>query len=409
MTAISRRLLMRGGAAAGLLAMSGAARAAGGLPAGTLRLALPDLPATPGIGDGRGLAAAVLGPGAVWETLTEIAPSGELTGDLATGWTMEEGGRAWRLTLRPAARFQDGDPVTGEAVAAHLWRVRAPLLSDMVAAEPEAGGLRLVFAAPRPDLPFVLADPALAIAGPGGAGSGAFRVERFDAAGAVLERDPDHPRAGGVARLRLTAVPDPAARLAALRAGEIDAAPVTAAEAGAPGRGLRLIRTPGHQHFVLEAEPALAGALAVGLDRAALAGGQGPVGADSPMPGGVPAPADPFRARALLAQAGLAGRRLDLRAAGDVPPAFLARLESALAELDLASGGAGPALTVSRASGRLTARWAEARLGLPRERVVIPAFADYVLAHSVRLLPPRRIGALWDLDDGRIAQRWQVA
>ncbi len=142
-------------------------------------------------GDGDRLVAA-----AVHETLVGIEPGGYPVPALAETWTSTAGGREWRITLRPDARFHDGQPARSEDVVRSLRRfLRSESLAAAVAAERLDGGasfregstqdlpgvgapdpvsVRLRLVAPYP-LPFApLASPLAAITSPGGAGLGPF-------------------------------------------------------------------------------------------------------------------------------------------------------------------------------------------------------------------------------------------
>ncbi|MCQ4161584.1 ABC transporter substrate-binding protein [Roseomonas sp. GC11] len=59
------------------------------------------------------------------ETLLGADDGGRPVPQLATAWSLSEDRLRWRFTLRPAARFHDGTPVTATAVAACLERARA--------------------------------------------------------------------------------------------------------------------------------------------------------------------------------------------------------------------------------------------------------------------------------------------
>ncbi len=61
----------------------------------------------------------------VGETLVQVEPEGQLVGGVAANWTVSEDRLTWRFSLRPAATFHDGSPVTAEAVAASLKRAFA--------------------------------------------------------------------------------------------------------------------------------------------------------------------------------------------------------------------------------------------------------------------------------------------
>ena len=115
----------------------------------------------------------------LYETLTRIDARGEVVPSLATAWSSTGGGRTWILTLRAGASFWNGDPVTAAAVGA-AWLASIARSSRVPAAPtPLAwlglgeGHLRqldnwtLALDLPEamPDLPLVLAHPALAVLG----------------------------------------------------------------------------------------------------------------------------------------------------------------------------------------------------------------------------------------------------
>lgn len=144
----------------------------------------------------------------LYDTLTTVDPrTGEVRPGLATRWEAGPGLRSFTFHLRPGARFGDGRPVRAADVVFTLDRARVPGsgLSALVTpalgavsevAAPDAGTVVVSLTEPFPDLPAVLAHPALGVV-PAGApaaeladgvpGSGPF---------AVAERD------GGVIRLR---------------------------------------------------------------------------------------------------------------------------------------------------------------------------------------------------------------
>jgi peptide/nickel transport system substrate-binding protein len=77
---------------------------------------------------------------------------------LATSYTVGDGGRRWRFTLRDGVRFHDGTPVTAADVAFSVGllqgAVRSHLaadLDDLVAARPEPGAVVLEFGRGRAD------------------------------------------------------------------------------------------------------------------------------------------------------------------------------------------------------------------------------------------------------------------
>jgi ABC-type transport system substrate-binding protein len=57
----------------------------------------------------------------LYETLVRRDAEGRISPGLAT-WAAEDGGRRWRFTLRPGARWHDGSPVTADDVRIHFKR-----------------------------------------------------------------------------------------------------------------------------------------------------------------------------------------------------------------------------------------------------------------------------------------------
>jgi peptide/nickel transport system substrate-binding protein len=227
---VSRRGLLGAGVLAGVLAASGIplqARSRGGL----LRLGLAGgLP-----GRDWTEASPVLAQGAVYETLTEIGPTGELRGELALSWETEPGALRWHITLRPLARFHEGRLLDSSDVLASLERHRrgpsAWALAQVERMEVQGPRALLVtLTEGDPDFPLLLADPALII-GPGGRfdgiGTGPYRVAPAEGPARLrLERLGDHwtdGRAGWFEALEAVRLPEPQARLDALLAGEVDA------------------------------------------------------------------------------------------------------------------------------------------------------------------------------------------
>ncbi|NDV02694.1 ABC transporter substrate-binding protein [Pseudoroseicyclus tamaricis] len=231
----TRRGLLRTGAAAGLMVATGQALAAQSR-GGVLRMALP------------ADALELVARRAAYDCLTEIAAGGELIGELAESWEPSEGARAWAIALRRGARFDGDVPVTAEDVLRSLaGSPLAPAIAGMEA--PTAHRVTIHLHAPDPNLPFRLADPALAVTGPEGEGSGLYRIAAGEEGPTLLLRQPGHykdGRAGWFDRVELMAVEEDAARAEMLEAGLVDAACRTAEEGlriaiaapATPGRAL---------------------------------------------------------------------------------------------------------------------------------------------------------------------------
>lgn len=386
MSKLSRRGLLTTGAAASLLAATGLP-AAGATPrwGGVLRIAVAD----------REGFRRVFGPGAVFDTLTEVAADGTLKGELAERWDASADAKVWTFTLRRDVRFHDGARFTAEDAAATLdWHRTAKgdagrwLLDDVTDVRALGSDrLQVVLAEGNPDFPFLLADDCLVITPAGrheealarGIGTGLYRPTSLGPGPvAGLERVKTHYKdgeAGWFDQIDLAVTPDPTARLAALLRGEVDVVddlpPHAVATLGRmPRVQISEIEGNGHLSFSdLDRLPedqkrAVRDALRVGLPREAVAehalGGRGAVSADHPVGSAnrylarsVSAPAwDPDRSRSLLNRAEFERLPIDL---GPMEPATREVLAPILADagLKLRSGG----LSVRHATGRATEDW----------------------------------------------------
>lgn len=232
MTRIDRRALFATGSAAALLAAVGVSADAAPTRGGELRAALSGGDRTekwlhqPG---GRFLQAA---RGAVFETLTEIAPDGTLQPGLATNWHASEGGVVWQFSLRDDVTFHDGALLNVRDVVVSL---RAHGLDasggDMVSvrlAAPDAG---FPFRAARDGLVIFKADEVQS--GAPLHGTGLYRVARFDAGRSFVgERVSEHRKDGAEGwfdRVELVALSDQGVRADALRRGMVDVVDLSSA------------------------------------------------------------------------------------------------------------------------------------------------------------------------------------
>ncbi len=253
MTRIDRRALFASGAAAALLAATGTSLADTPKPGGVLRIAVP-----------RDDSLEQVARGAVFDTLTEVAPDGTLRGELATAWQTDAGARVWTFDLRPDARFHDGAPLEISDVLAVLTEIgRAEAVS--------ANRLRIELEQADPGLPFRLADSRFVItrAGTGvtplnaANGTGCYAVERAeDGRHFRGRRVPAHykdRRAGWVDAVDIIVISDSSVRAEALRDGFVDVSVLPAAE------GLR--ETKGLRFFPGESDMALAVGRNVGMPR----------------------------------------------------------------------------------------------------------------------------------------------
>ena len=111
MTELSRRGLLKSGAAAGVLAATGTKVAAANR-GGTLRLGLAGAN-TSDSWDSRTHSDSYMimcGHGAVFDTMTQVAADGTLVGELAESWEASSDAKTWTFNLRQGVTFHNGKP-----------------------------------------------------------------------------------------------------------------------------------------------------------------------------------------------------------------------------------------------------------------------------------------------------------
>lgn len=329
-------------AVVGLLAACGGGGGSGAVvPDGRITIAAQFSP-----GAGYGIDtddAYVLSQLGVTESLVAAGTDGVPRPRLATAWTRVDP-RTWRFTLRPGVLFQDGTPLTPAAVARSLTWVagvgappRAIKGVGLAAAPDGTDAVRVTTAAPDPILPLRLSGPSTGILAPSayaanpptvqGTGTGPMvLVAANGTRSAELARNDrywgERPRLAGVT---VDYVTDPAARALALRSGDVHIAqglPESAALEFTEGNGYtnQAVAAPRTDSLLLNQAAApfddirVRQAVTAAIDRTAL-GEQALAGSAVPaselfgpaVPWGSsepPPPADPERAKALLAQAG---------------------------------------------------------------------------------------------------------
>lgn len=381
---VSRRRLLSGSIAAGVLAAAGVPAQARARRGGRLRLAVGGASAGDGWDSRRhaGLFMTSAAVGAVFDTLTEVTAEGHLTGELAQDWTASADAREWTFRLREDVTFHDGSAFGAEDVIASYALHRDPgsparclveAIEDMRALGRDR--LRITLRHGNPNFPYHLSDPHLLIYPGGhiaramaeGIGTGLYRLRRAEPGRRILaERVARHYKdgsAGWFDEVEFLALNHPEARLRALLTDRVDAAadldPRSRALLAA-NRRVMPIDAPGNQvlGFVMRSDiapfddPRVRRAMKLAIDRPALLaevfGGSGQVWADHPLgPQNGPlagdlraAPRDPALARALLAEAGHDGLTVDLFVSdaafpGAVDLARLMRLQVAEAGITL--------------------------------------------------------------------------
>lgn len=261
MTRIDRRALFTSGAAAALLAATGTSLAAAPRTGGVLRLAVPRK-------DGL---MELVARGAIYDTLTEIAPDGVLRAELAESWHSSEDARTWSFDLRRDVTFHDGREMTAADVVASLQG--RGIEGAEVSGIEQSSDLRIeiLLRAANPQLPYLLANPDLVIAPSGQAdlplaqavGTGCYRVERArDDRHFRAAKVADHYKAGQagwVDALEVIVIPDAAVRAEALRDGYVDVAALPAPDS--------LIEKGGFLYHPSASDMALAARSDVGIPR----------------------------------------------------------------------------------------------------------------------------------------------
>ncbi|MFT3852057.1 MAG: ABC transporter substrate-binding protein [Ilumatobacteraceae bacterium] len=275
------------------------------------------------------------------ETLVDIDAAGAPVPGLASSWHQVDE-RTWDFTLRAGVEFHDGEPLTADAVVTaidHVTSVPAlPRTLDgigMKAQVLDAGTVRISTEHADPVLLLrmsgyntgILAPKAYESTPPPPIGTGPFVLTGTQADGSLVVDRNEHYWGGKVALdgAEIRFLSDPTARISAIAAGDVDIAtllPATAVAdlAGQPGFTVRQYPTARSTYLLMNnAAPELSDlrvrqAVSAAIDRNLLLtgahdgvgtaadtifGGLVPFGSDA-----TPPPADPQRARQLLAEAG---------------------------------------------------------------------------------------------------------
>lgn len=347
----------RAGDLARVLALVAAVLVARAAPGSELRVGVPRLPAS--------LDPAAVAPRDLLplrfasETLVRLTEDGDLAPGLATAWGVSRDGLTWTFRLRADARLHDGSLLTAPGVAAALARHLGPELPDtealpwlgpfrgpaavirQVRAEPD-GRVAIQLHAPFSPLPALLAHPALAVVAtrvqgePPVLGTGPYGVVERVPGRLVLGATGVGPP-GAPARLVFMEVPDEATAVGLLTSGALDVylpgrppgeLPESLRSLAAPTWtiGLLVLRSDEGPLARRGARQGVAAALDPVALQAALLPWAGPWA--SLLPPGLwgaevvgRGPAEPERARKLLAQAAVGDRPLRLLVP-DTPEGF---------------------------------------------------------------------------------------
>ncbi|WP_372884428.1 ABC transporter substrate-binding protein [Shimia sp.] len=514
MTRISRRGLLKTGAAAGVLAATGMPLMASPKRGGRLRAGLSGAN-TSDSWDGRthsDLFMIASAQGTVFDSLTEIAPDGALRGELAESWEATSDAKTWTFNLRKGVKFHNGkdfgaDDVL-ESLALHTAEGAKSAAKPIVSAISEMKKItehqvQFTLAAANADFPYLMSDYHILMYPAGqieeaiakGIGTGMYAVESFEpGVRMVANRVDDHYKgdnAGYFDSVEYIAINDSTARMNALMTGQVDAinrVDFKTEKLLRANPNTRIQEVTGNQHYTFPMLSKTAPfddvnvrrALKYGVNRQELVDkillGHGQVGNDTPI-----GPANQYyagdmeqlefdadKAKFYLKQAGLTELTVDLSASnaafeGAVDAAQLYQASAKKAGINInvvqePADGYWSNVWLKKPwcacywSGRATEDWmfstayeagvpwndsqwdhprfqellltARAELDSTKRReqyremqeilrtdgsVVIPMFANYVQALSNKIAHGDTVGNLWQMDNGRMAERWWMA
>ena len=312
----------------------------------------------------------------VLETLTRIGPDGQVTPLLAQSWSVSPDQKTWTFKLRRDAKFQNGEPFDAAAVKFSFERAadektssnkdRRLFAAMSRVATPDPFTVVISLKDVEPDLLFELGQATAVIVEPRSAatdattpvGTGPYQLERWaKGASLSLKAWPGYRNAAAVKipHVVFRFISEPAAQVAALLSGDVDAFPrVAVARSLAQFKGdkrFQVLSNPSRAKTILainNKRPPLNDvrvrqAIAAAIDRKAVieasADGFGvPIGSHyvPGAPGYVDLTAvnayDPARARSLLKSAGVA---LPLSLTLKLPPTPYARQGGELVAAEL--------------------------------------------------------------------------
>jgi len=515
MHGISRRGLLKTGAAAGVLSLTGmpvrAQTRGGKFTAGIAGANTSDS------WDGRthsDLYMIAAAQGAVFDSLTEVAADGSLVGELAESWEASADAKTWTFNLRQGVTFHNGkafgaDDVI-ESLQMHVAEGSKSAAQPIVAAITEMtkvtdSQVQFTLESGNADFPYLMSDYHLLIYPAGqieeaianGIGTGLYEVQSFDpGVRMVATRYADHYKgdsAGFFDEIEYIAINDNTARMNALMTGQVDAINRIDFQTEALLRAnpaVRIQEVTGNQHYTFAMltdnapfnDVNVRRALKYGINRQEMVDkillGHGQLGNDTPIgpasqyynPDMEQLEYDPDQAKFYLQQAGLDSLDLDLSASnaafeGAVDAAQLFQSSASAAGINLnviqePADGYWSNVWLKKPfsavywSGRATEDWmfstayeegvpwndtqwgsedserfqelllaARAELDSDKRReqyyemqqilrddggALVPMFANYVQGVNNRIATPDTIGNLWQMDNGRMAERWSM-
>ena len=254
----------------------------------------------------------------VYNYLTEVNNSGELVGELATGWEASPDAKEWNMKLQQGVTFHNGKSFGPEDVIASINHHRGK--DSKSAAKPivdpikditadGADGVKFTLSGGNADFPFMMSDYHLAILPSkdgkidplGGLGSGGFILEKFDpGVNITMKRNPNYWKSGKghFDSAEIVVIADVVARTNALSTGAtmaMDRCDLKTVHLLKRNKNVVVTKNTGTQHYTLPMNAGLKPfddvdvrlALKFAIDREALVKtilrGYGAVGNDHPI------------------------------------------------------------------------------------------------------------------------------
>jgi peptide/nickel transport system substrate-binding protein len=185
----------------------------------------------------------------IYETLTKINEDGSVSPLLAESWQVSPDLKTYTFKLRKGVKFHNGEPFDSAAVKFTFDRAAAPTSTNkdkslfqafeqVTAPDPET--IVVVLKYSEPNLPFLLAQASASIVEPKSAptdatqpvGTGPYTLGAWTKGSSItLIKWPDYRNASAVklSKVIIRIISDPAAQVAALLSGDVDAFPRVAA------------------------------------------------------------------------------------------------------------------------------------------------------------------------------------
>ncbi|HVE55020.1 MAG TPA: ABC transporter substrate-binding protein [Ramlibacter sp.] len=284
----------------------------------------------------------------IYETLTKINPDGTVTPLLAESWEVSPDLTTYTFRLRKGVKFHNGEPFNAQTVKFAFDRAGAEkstnkdkrTFANLVTQAVDEHTVVILTKEIDPDFPFIMGQATSVIVEPKSAdgnmtkpvGTGPYTLENWVKGSSItLRKWPQYRNAGAIKLNRATFrfIADPAAQVAALLAGDVDAFPRVTPRSVEQFKGnnrFQVVVSGSRAKTILAInnkkkpfdDVRVRRAVAMAIDRKAVIQGAGdgygaPIGSHYPpsAPGYVDTtsinPFNPDRARALLKEAGVTG------------------------------------------------------------------------------------------------------